>query len=183
PTRATTPPWFLPMIMVLVVLVSAGASAAPPKPALSTLLSLQVTPSDTYTVTDRHELLAQSNGTIASFDLATGEKRWETFSERPTYRLRTTAGLVLMRPWTSSGFGTPSTTALSLVNGKALWTHEGMITTLTGSAALLAVSAVRSGGTNRRVQGPIESLDPLTGAALWRVDVPRTAVLMEVPGP
>ncbi|MEV6490513.1 PQQ-binding-like beta-propeller repeat protein [Actinoplanes sp. NPDC051633] len=182
PTRPTTPGWFVATALALVVLVFSGASAAPPPPALSTMLSLRVGPADSYALTDRQELLAQTEGMIAAYDLHTGELRWEAESDRPTYRIRTAAGLVLMRPWTY-GPGQPRTTALSLGDGTTYWKHEGTVMTLPGSSTLLAVSAVRSGGTNRRVQGPIEALDPLTGVAQWRADVPRTAVLLGVPGP
>ena len=182
PTRPTTPGWFVATVLALVVLVFSGASAAPPPPALSEMLSLRVGPADSYTLTDDHELLAQTEGMVAAYDLNTGQLRWQADSERPTYRLRTAAGLLMMRPWTY-GPGQPDTTALSLADGTTRWEHEGTITTLTGSSTLLAVSAVRSGGTNRRVQRPIEALDPLSGAALWRIDVPRTAVMLGVPGP
>ena len=182
PTRSTTSGWFLPLVITIVVLLAAGPSAAPPPPALSELLSLRVGPADTYALTDRQELLAQSEGMLAAYDLNTGDLRWETESHRPTYRLRTASGVVLMRPWTY-GPGQPRTTALSQATGQTRWSHEGSVMTLTGSSALLAVTAVRSGGTNRRVQGPIESLDPVTGRSLWRVDVPGTAVLLGVPGP
>ena len=180
PSRSTLPVWLAPVVVGLLVLISSVGSAAPPPPALSPMLSLRVGPADSFALTDDGELLAQTLGTVSAYDLTTGELRWEADQERPTYRLRTAAGLVLMRPWTY-GPGQPSTTALSLATGVAQWRHEGTVTTLPGSDTLLAVSAVRSGGTNRRVQGPVEALDPRTGGARWRVDVPSTAVLLGVP--
>jgi outer membrane protein assembly factor BamB len=180
PSRSTMPVWLAPVVVALLVLISSVGSAAPPRPALSPLLSLRVGPADTFALIDDHELLAQTLGTVSAYDLTTGELRWQADQERPTYRLRTAAGLVLMRPWTY-GPGQPSTTALSLATGVAQWRHEGTVTTLPGSDTLLAVSAVRSGGTNRRVQGPVEAIDPRTGGARWRVDVPSTAVLLGVP--
>jgi outer membrane protein assembly factor BamB len=183
PARSTVPSWFGSLVIVLLVLVSSVASAAPPPPALSPLLSLRVGPADSYALTDRQELLAQTLGTISAYDLSDGTLRWQTGQERPTYRLRTANGLVLMRPWTY-GPGQPSTTALSLATGATQWKHDGTVMTIAGSSALLAVSPVRSSsGSNRRVQGPVESIDPRTGNARWRVEVPSTAVLFGIPGP
>ena len=182
PSRSTVPDWFGPLIIGLLVLVFAASSAAPPAPVLSPVLSLRVGPADSFALTDEGELLAQTLGTISAYELADGELRWRSDQERPTYRLRTADGLVLMRPWTY-GPGQPSTTALSLATGETRWRHEGTVMTLPGSSTLLAVSAVRSGGTNRRVQGPVEALDPRTGGARWRIDVPSTAVLLGIPGP
>jgi outer membrane protein assembly factor BamB len=182
PTRSTVPGWFGPLVIGLLILVGSGPSAAPPPPPLSPLLSLRVGPADSYALTDNSELLAQTLGTISAYDLSDGALRWQTEQDRPTYRLRTAAGLVLMRPWTY-GPGQPSTTALSLATGVPQWRHEGTVMTIAGSPVLLAVSAVRSGGTNRRVQGPVESIDPRTGLPGWRIDVPSTAVLLGIPGP
>lgn len=183
PTRSTVAPWFPPLMVALIVLVVASASGAPPAPALSPLLSLRVGPADTYALTDNNELLAQTRGSLAAYDLTSGVRRWEISSDRPTYRLRTANGLVLMRPWSSYGPGQPNTTALSLATGLIRWRHDGTVMNLTGSEALLGVFAVRSGGTNRRVQGPVQSLQPVDGTVLWQVDVPGTAVLLGVPGP
>jgi hypothetical protein len=182
PSRSTVPYWFGPFVIGLLVLVCSVSSAAPPPPALSELLSLQVGPADSFALTDDQELLAQTLGTISAYDLNNGALRWQADQDRPTYRLRTANGLVLMRPWTY-GPGQPSTTALSLATGAAKWRHEGTVMVLPGSTTMLAVRAVRSGGTNRRVEGPIEALDPRTGSARWRIDVPSTAVLLGIPGP
>ena len=183
PTRSTVPNWFGPLMVALLVLISSAASAAPPPPPLSQLLSLRVGPADSYAVTERGQLLAQTLGKLSSYDLATGRLRWQAGTVSPTYRLRTTSGVVLLRPW-AVGPDEPSTTAISETDGVARWRHAGSVVTITGSPALLAVSGVRSvSGTGRRVQGPVESIDPWTGATKWRVDVPSTAVLMGVPGP
>ncbi len=182
PTRSTVPAWFGPVLIAVLVLFGASASGAPPAPALSPMLSLRVGPADSYALTDDDELLAQTLGTISAYDLRDGALRWQTEQDRPTYRLRTAAGLVLMRPWTY-GPGQPSTTALSLATGRPQWNREGTVMTVTGSSTLLSVSAVRSGGTNRRVQGPVESIDPRNGRPRWRIEVPSTAVLLGIPGP
>ncbi|HET6531969.1 MAG TPA: PQQ-binding-like beta-propeller repeat protein [Actinoplanes sp.] len=182
PSRSTVPIWFAPLIIGMLVLISSVGSTAPPPPALSPLLSLRVGPADTFSLTEDGDLLAQTVGMLSAYDLADGHLRWQTEQQRPTYRLRTAAGLVLLRPWTY-GPGQPSTTALSLATGAQVWRHAGSVMTLPGSSTLLAVSAVRSGGTNRRVQGPVEALDPRTGKVRWRVQVPSTAVLLSVPGP
>lgn len=183
PTRSTVAPWFAPLMVALAVLAVAGPSAPPSPSPLSPVLSLRVAPADTYALTDNNELLAQTQGTLAAYDLATGAQRWQIASDRPTYRLRTANGLVLMRPWTSYGPGQPNTTALSLATGLTRWKHDGTVMNLAGSEAMLGVYAVRSGGTNRRVQGPVQSLQPVDGTVLWEVDVPGTAVLLGVPGP
>jgi outer membrane protein assembly factor BamB len=183
PTRSTVPSWFGPLVVALLVLISSAASAAPAPPPLSQLISLRVGPADSYAVTDSGQLVAQSLGTLSSYDLATGELRWQAGSVTPTYRLRTSSGVVLLRPWVTVS-DEPSTTAISESDGVARWRRTGSVVTITGSPALLAVSGVRSlSGTGRRIQGPVESVDPWTGATKWRVDVPSTAVLMGVPGP
>jgi outer membrane protein assembly factor BamB len=183
PTRSTVPSWFGPLMVALLVLISSAASAAPAPPPLSQLISLRVSPADTYAVTDHGQLVAQSLGTLSSYDLATGELRWQAGTVTPTYRLRTSSGVVLLRPWVTVS-EQPSTTAISESDGVARWRRTGSVVTITGSPALLAVAGVRSlSGTGRRIQGPVESVDPWTGATKWRVEVPSTAVLMGVPGP
>ena len=74
PSRSTVPSWFGPLVIGLLVLVSSVASAAPPPPALSPLLSLRVGPADSYALTDDQELLAQTLGTISAYDLV-GRRR------------------------------------------------------------------------------------------------------------
>jgi PQQ-like domain len=183
PTRSTVPAWFGPLIVAVLVLLSTVASAAPPPPPLSPLLNLEVGPSDSYAVTDAGQLLAQTFGTLSSYDLRTGELRWQADTVTPTYRLRTGSGVVLLRPW-ATGPGPPTTTAISETTGVERWRHAGSVVTIPGSPALIAVSGVRSlSGAGRRVDGPVESIDPETGATLWRVEVPSSAVLIGVPGP
>jgi outer membrane protein assembly factor BamB len=183
PTRSTVPGWFGPLIVGLLVLVFTAASAAPPPPPLSPVLSLSFGPADSYAVTDAGQLLTQSSGMLSSYDLRTGRLRWETESVTPTYRLRTGGGVVLLRPW-AIGPGQPSTTAISEATGVVRWQREASVVPVPGSSALVAVSAVRSVvGAGRRVEGPVESVDPRTGETQWRVEVPSTAVMLNVPGP
>jgi outer membrane protein assembly factor BamB len=183
PTVRTYPSWFGPMVVALLTLLSVAASAAPAPPPLSQLLSLQVNPADSYAVTDSGELLAQSLGTLSSYDLVNGRLNWQSGTAAPTYRLRTTGGVVLLRPW-AIGADEPSTVAISQATGVARWRRTGSVVTITGSPALLAVSWVRSvSDSSRRIQGPVESIDPRTGTTKWSVAVPSTAVLMGVPGP
>jgi hypothetical protein len=122
PGRPTVAGWFAPLLVGLLVLVSSVASAGPPPPALSSLLSLRVGPADSFALTEDQELLAQTDGMISAYDLADGALRWQATSDRPTYRLRSSNGLVLMRPWTY-GPGEPSTTGLSLATGLQQWRH------------------------------------------------------------
>jgi len=98
PSRSTLPVWLGPVVVGLLVLISSVGSAAPPPPALSQLLSLRVGPADSFALTEDQGLLAQTMGTVTAYDLTTGEQRWVAEQERPTYRLRTAAGLVLMPP-------------------------------------------------------------------------------------
>ena len=135
------------------------------------LLSLPSGPPTPYALTDDGTLLAQTLGTLSSYDLADGRLRWQAGPSTPTYRLRTGGGLVLMRPWTH-GAG-PSRApprsrwppARPSGGAPATWSPSPART------ALLAVSAVRSfGGSGRRVQGPVDAIDPRTGATRWTVD-------------
>jgi hypothetical protein len=183
PTRGTVPRWFGPLVIAVLVLVVSAASAAPAPPVLTEVLNVRVNPADSYAVSDTGRLLAQTFGTLTSYDLAGGRLQWTVGTVAPTYRLRTGSGVVLLRPW-AIGPGEPRTTAVDLRTGAVRWSHEGSVITLPGSSVLLAVTGIRTLSTaGRRVQGPIESIDPLTGRALWRVDVPSTAVLIGVPGP
>jgi PQQ-like domain len=169
--------------MGLLVLVVSGGSTATPPPPLSPLLSLSVGPADSYAVTDAGQLLTQDSGTLSAYDLGTGDLRWQADTLTPTFRLRAGSGVILLRPW-AIGPGRPSTVAISETTGRLRWSREGSVVTIPGSDTLLAVSAVRSlSGTGRRIEGPVESVDPRTGAPRWRVDVPASAVLTGVLGP
>lgn len=181
PARSTMPAWFAPLIMAVIVLLSSAASAAPPPPVLSPVLSLPFGPADPYTLTDDGDLLVQTYGTLSSYSLADGRLNWLAGSPSPTYRLRTGGDLVLMRPWSGTQ-GDPGTTAVSLASGAARWRRTGNVVTIPGSTVLLAVSGVRSVGAGRRVQGPVDAVDPAGGTTRWQVPVPSTAVLMGVPG-
>ena len=184
PHHSTMPDWFAPVLVAVLVLFGSTASAAPPPPALSQVLALQVGPGDPYTITEDGYLLVQNLGTLASYDLGDGHLRWQAGSAMPTYRLRTGHGLILLRPFSGTSRIDPGTTAVSLANGSARWRRSGSVVTVTGSSTLLAVSSVRSfSGPGRRVQGAVEALDPANGRTSWQVPVPSTAVLMGVPGP
>ena len=182
PTRPTYPRWLAPLVIAVIVLVALGSSAPPPAPALTRLLSLPVSAADSYTVTDSGQLLAQSLGTLRSYDLSTGRLDWQSGTTGPAYRLRTSGGgVVLLRPWVY-GAGQPSTVALAEATGAPRWRRTGSVVTIVGSSALLAVSSTRSLiGTGRRVQGPVSSIDAWTGVARWSIPVPSTAVLLGVP--
>ena len=182
PTRPTTPIWVPAALLAVLVLVFTAGSVAPAKSPLATLFRLQVGPADTYALTDDGQLLAQTFGLLTSYDLGTGRLRWQAGQSTPAYRLRLSDDLVLMRPWTV-GATEPGTTAVSTFTGANQWERPGNVVDVAGSATLLSVSAVRSlSGAGRRVQGPIDAVDPTTGRTLWTVRVPGTAVLLGVPG-
>ncbi|MEU4241422.1 PQQ-binding-like beta-propeller repeat protein [Actinoplanes sp. NPDC026619] len=182
PGRSTFPSWFPVALLGALVLLFAGASAAPAKPPLTPLFRLQIGPADTYAVTADGQLLAQTFGLLTSYGLGDGQLRWQAGQSTPAYRLRLGGGLVLMRPWIV-GAGDPSTTAVSASTGASEWERSGDVVTVAGSETLLAINSVRSlTGTGRRVQGSIEAIDPLTGDTRWTVPVPSTAVLLGVPG-
>jgi hypothetical protein len=182
--RTTIPAWFPTVLIAVFVLLSTTASGPPPHAAINQVFSLRVGPADTYALTDHGQLLAQTFGTLGSFDLETGLMVWQAGQSTPAYRLRLGDGLVLMRPWTVGGRD-PGTTAISAISGMPRWERPGTVVTVAGSSALLAVNALRSlSGTGRRVQGPaIEAIDPFTGNARWSVPVRSTAVMMGLPGP
>jgi outer membrane protein assembly factor BamB len=183
PTRATTAGWFAPFVLALAVLVTMVGSAAPARPPLTELISLPVGPADSYTVTADGKLLAQTLGTLTSFDLRTGEQQWQVGMEAPTFRLVTVDGVVLVRPW-AMGTDQPGTSAIEVHTGTARWRHAGRVMTVPGSDALLAVTDVKSlSSSGRRIQGPVDAIDPSTGRDRWTVDVPSTAVMLGVPGP
>jgi outer membrane protein assembly factor BamB len=181
PQRSTVPSWLPSAVLAVLVLLCAAASAAPQPSPLSTVFTLQAGPADAYALTPNGELLAQTFGTLASYDLGTGRMRWQTQQSTPSYRLRTGDGLVLLRPYTNGR--DPGTIAISIATGSARWRHPGNVVTIAGSTALLAVNGVRSViGAGRRVQDSVDAVDPLTGNDRWSVRVPSTAVLIGVPG-
>ena len=179
---ASAPSWAPIVFLGVLVLLIAGASAGPAQAPLTPVFSLEVGPADTYTITADGDLLAQTYGLLTSYDLADGRMRWQAGQSTPAYRLRLDDGLLLMRPWTA-GSDEPATTAISVADGTAQWTRPGAVVTVAGSGTLLAVNAVRSlSGSGRRVQGPVDAIDPETGWTRWTVPVPNTAVLLGVPG-
>ncbi|WP_433296609.1 PQQ-binding-like beta-propeller repeat protein [Actinoplanes sp. CA-030573] len=182
PGRPTVPLWFPAAILAVVVLMLTAGSVAPARSPLATIFRLQVGPADTYALSGDGQLLAQTFGLLTSYDLTSGQMRWQAGQSTPAYRLRLSEDLVLMRPWTT-GATEPGTTAVSVFTGASQWERPGNVITVAGSSRLLAVSSVRSlTGTGRRVQGPIEAVDSTTGRTLWTVPVPSTAVLLGVPG-
>ncbi|WIM95294.1 PQQ-binding-like beta-propeller repeat protein [Actinoplanes oblitus] len=182
PRRSTVPAWFAPVALVILLLAGSAASAAPPRPPFTELLRVPMGPADPYLITGGG-LLVQSYGLLTAYDLGSGAARWRAGESIPVFRLRTSGGLVLMRPW-STGPVEPGTTAFSLATGAREWRNGRSVITFAGSDALLAVNGVRSlSGTGRRVQGMVDVLDPVTGMARWQVRVPSTAVVTGVPGP
>ncbi|MFI5888632.1 PQQ-binding-like beta-propeller repeat protein [Actinoplanes sp. NPDC051513] len=182
PGRRTTPIWLPAALLAALVLLLTAGSVAPAKSPLSTVFRLQVGPADTYAMTGDGQLLAQTFGLLTSYNLDDGRLRWQAGQSTPAYRLRLADDIVLMRPWTT-GATEPGTTAVSTFTGGAMWERPGNVVNLAGSSTLLAVSSVRSlSGSGRRVQGPIDAVDPTTGRTLWTVQVPSTAVLLGVPG-
>ncbi|MGK5678537.1 outer membrane protein assembly factor BamB family protein [Actinoplanes sp. URMC 104] len=182
PRRSTFPRWFPAAVLTALVLLTAGASVAPAKPVLTEVFSLPIGSADAYAVTEDGRLLAQTFGVLSSYALSDGRTQWDAGHTPPAFRLRLGSGLVLMRPWTA-GFREPDTTAISLADGAPRWTRSGSVMTLAGSPTLLAVSFPRGAGGSRRVQGPIDAVDPVTGRTRWTVTVPSSAALMGLPGP
>jgi hypothetical protein len=183
PQRSVFPIWFPAAVLAALVLFTAGSSTAPAKAPLTEVFSLQVGPADAYALTDDGRLLAQTFGMLSAYNLSDGGTQWEAGQTAPAFRLRLGSGLILMRPWTI-GSRDPGTTAISLADGSERWSRSGTVVTLAGSPTLLAASPTRSmGGAARRVQGPVEAIDPMTGSTRWTVDVPSSAVLVGLPGP
>jgi len=183
PRRSTFPGWFPAAVLTVLVLLTASASISPAKPALTEVFSLQIGPADAYAIADDDRLLAQTYGMLSSYDLRAGVTQWEAGQTAPAFRLRLSSDLILMRPWTI-GARDPGTTAISRADGTSRWSRRGNVVTLAGSPTLLAVTPVRSmGGVGRRVQGPVEAIDPLTGHVRWSVEVPSSAVLLGLPVP
>src|SRR4051794_35869091 len=182
PSRRTTPLWVPAALLAALVLVFSAGSAPPPKSALSAVFRLQVGPADSYATTADGQLLAETFGLLTSYDLGSGQLRWQAGQSTPAYRLRVSDNLVLMRPWAATNVAR-GTTALSTVTGAGMWERPGNVVNIAGSSTLLAVDSPRTlDGTGRRVQGAVDAIDPATGRTRWTVPVPSTAVLLGVPG-
>jgi hypothetical protein len=182
PGRRTTPLWFGPAVLAALLLLTVGASAPPPPPAFAEVLRVSIGPGDPYTLTDDGRLLVQSAGLLSSYRPFDGQRQWQVAQDEPVYRLRTAGGFLLLRPWSRTGFE-PGTTAISLATGAERWHHDLNVIAFAGTPLLYAVEGVRSSTTSgRRVQDTVEVLDPAVGLARWRVGVPNTAVLLNVPG-
>jgi hypothetical protein len=182
--RPPGPGWMGVLAALLAVFVGAGASAAPPPPALRELLRLQVAPADTYAMTDDGLLVVHTpaTGTLAAYELVDGQLRWRVEAAAPAYRVRSGGGLVLLRPRVF-GENDPGTTALAARTGAARWRHAGSVVAVAGSPTVLAVAEVRSlSGTGRRVEGAVVGIEPDTGLTRWSLPVPSTAVLQDLPG-
>jgi hypothetical protein len=172
-----------PLLVALFVLIASTASAAPPDPLLTRLLSVQVGGADSYALTDEGLLLLQSRSsrTLRAYELGTGRLRWQASVDTPTYGVRTSGGSVLLRP-RSFGPDDPGTVALALATGSPRWRRGGSINTVDGSPVLLAVNRVRSvAGMGGRISGRVDGVDPVTGRTRWTIPVPSTAVLLGVP--
>lgn len=181
PGRRTTPLWFGPALLAVLLLFSVTGSAPPPGPPLTALLRVPIGPGDPFT-TSGDRLLVQSAGELSSYDLETGAVRWRVAQEIPVYRLRTGGGALLLRPW-APGRSEPGTTALAVDSGAPLWRNGRNVVAFPASGLMVAVEGVRSiSGTGRRVEKSVEVIDPPTGFARWRLWVPSTAVLLGVPG-
>jgi hypothetical protein len=186
PTRSTVPVWFAPLVVAFLVLISSAASAAPPPPVFAPVLRLPVAPTDSYTITDGGQLLAQTVGSLSLYDLGSGLLRWRAAATAPIYnRPEVDNGLVLLRPWSTglARIGSPATTAISLADGAARWRRAGKVLALTGSSALFAVTPIRSLTDAGRVEGAVARIDPVTGETSWQVTVPYSAQALSVPGP
>jgi hypothetical protein len=182
PGRPTTPRWFAPAILAVLVLLVAGASAPLRQHApLTALLRVPIGPGDPYTITGGGRLVAQTGGTLNSYHLQSGELRWSVEQKMQVARLRTASGLLLLRPWGRFAVGT---TAISLSTGGGQWRNRHNVISFAGSSLLFAVDDVRtSSGPGRRVENTVEVIDPVVGNTRWRVDLKSTAVLLGVPGP
>ncbi|BBH64187.1 hypothetical protein ACTI_08720 [Actinoplanes sp. OR16] len=182
PGRPTTPPWFAPAILAVLVLLLAGASAPLRQPApLTALLRVPIGPGDPYTITEGGRLLAQTGGTLSSYHLQSGELRWAVEQQMQVARLRTGNGMLLLRPFGRFAVGT---TAISLSTGGRQWRNEHNVLSFAGSSLLFAVDDVRtSSGPGRRVENTVQVIDPEIGNVRWQVDLKSTAVLLGVPGP
>lgn len=182
PAGHTVPGWLAPLLVALFVVVSSSASAAPPQPPLSALLSLRVDVDDSYALTDDGMLLLHrpADGTLTGYELSTGRKRWQASAPLPSYRLRSGAGLVLLRP--RGAAPDLGTVALSTQTGKVRWRIGGRVLTIAGAPTVLGLSDSRTlSGGGRRVDAPVTGIDPESGRARWSVPVPGSAVLLGVP--
>ncbi|MEU4156763.1 PQQ-binding-like beta-propeller repeat protein [Actinoplanes sp. NPDC026670] len=183
PGRRTMPSWLVPAVVLAMVLFSLTASGPPPPPLLGALTRVEIGSGDPYLVTGTGQLVVQSVGVLASYDLATGDLQWRVDQKVPVYRLRSGDGLLLLRPW-GAGSTEPGTTAVSLATGDQRWHNTRSVIGFDGTGLVFSVEGVRSqsSGTGRRVERAVVALDPETGQTRWRVDVPSTAVLLAVPG-
>jgi outer membrane protein assembly factor BamB len=181
PARSTMPRWFAPVLAALALLAGATASAAPPPPALTPLMTIRVGPADPYTITAGGALLAQTVGTLASYSMADGRQQWQAGIEFPAYRLTTGNGVLLLRN-AASAFGRSSgTRAVSLTDGSRRWVRNSSVMAVQDTGTLLGVQYERASGPNPRIRGQVEAIDASSGRARWTVGIPRSAVIFTVP--
>jgi outer membrane protein assembly factor BamB len=184
PSRPTDKRRFAAVVLLVTMLLGVGASAAPAEPELRRLLGVAVRPTDAFALTDDGLLLVHSaeTRTLTAYSSADGRERWRTAATEDAYQIRSSGGLVLLRPRTFGG-PDPGTVALASRTGAVRWRHTGSVVSVAGSPTVLAVSELRSAlGSGRRVEGPLVGVDPMTGQTRWTVPVPSTAVLQELPG-
>ncbi|MEU4556801.1 PQQ-binding-like beta-propeller repeat protein [Actinoplanes sp. NPDC023936] len=182
PGRPTTSPWFAPALLTVLVLLLAGASAPMRRaPVLTPLLRIPIGPGEPYAITEGGRLLAQTGATLSSYHLQSGELRWSVRQDMQVSRLRTAAGMLLLRPFGRFAVGT---TALSLSTGGHQWRNQHNVISFAGTSPLFAVDDVRtSSGPGRRVENTVQVIDPAIGDVRWQIHLRRTAVLLGVPGP
>ncbi|MDY7086704.1 MAG: PQQ-binding-like beta-propeller repeat protein [Actinomycetota bacterium] len=180
PQRSTFPGWFPAAVLAVLVLLTAGASAAPAKQPFTEVFSLRAGPAEPYALTGDGRLLVQTYGVLGAYHLRDGEPQWKAGRTTPVFRLRLGSGLILMRPWIA-GSRDPGTTAISVGDGAYRWRRTGQVVSVAGSSTLLSVTPVRGAG-NRRIDGPVDAIDPRTGRTLWTVNVPSSAALVALPG-
>ncbi len=179
------------VLAVLVALLGGlAASGSPPPAPLRPTGDVELSLADTYAVTAEDLLLIHSpaRSRLAAYDLRDGERRWQVPAPAVSYRLRSGAGLVLMRPrGTVDPAGRadpdPGTIALSAGDGRTRWRLGGTVVAIAGAPTVLVVSEIRSlAGAGRRVEGTIHGVDPVTGQPRWTLDLPAPAVLQPLPG-
>lgn len=183
----------LAVLLALVLLTV--AAAAPPAPGrLRATFRVAASAADTFSVSEDTLLVAQRRATgrgLLAYDLDTGLFRWQALvAPAASYAVRRSGDTLFVGERTPGGGppGTPvtgqtRTAALSADSGAELWGLVGRVVPVEGAGTVLAVTDVPSVfGGGRRVQGAVTGIDLRTGARLWSVPLPSTAVLQPLPG-